>query len=94
MVTEYILFDYYSSDTKLQKLVNKKYPEGIDEIRSKVYCKKDKNYSYFAFTENYREIYNYFDKWVVVRTSKDMKEITGFSMKKNQTKKRIETIDW
>ncbi len=94
MVTEYILFDYYSSDTKLQKLVNKKYPEGIDEIRSKVYCNNDKNYSYFVLTENYREIYNYFDKWVVVRTSKDMKEITGFSMKKKQNKKRIETIDW
>lgn len=94
MVIEYILFDYYSSDTNLQKLINKKYPEGIDEIRSKVYFNDNKTFSSSVFFGNYRDIFEYFDNWVVVKTSKDMKEITGFLIKKKQTKKRIETINW
>ena len=91
-LVEYILNEYYLSDTLFQNIIKEKYPQGIDKIRSEVFS-KNKKHCYLLW-DNYREIFDYFDDWVVVKTSEDKKEITGFLIKKKQEEERIETINW
>ena len=42
---------------------------------------------------NIKNIYEYFDDWILVRTNKSNKKITKYVIKR-ETKKHIETINW
>lgn len=43
--------------------------------------------------KNYKNIFEYFDDWVLVETDEAKKYIKTFKMKK-KSKERIETIEW
>ena len=94
MVTEYILFQYYSTNSRFQKFVKKQYPQGIDKIRSDVFNSNDNTYSVFILYGKYDKILDYFDDWIVARTNIAKNQITGFLLKKKQKKERLETIYW
>ncbi len=94
-VSEFILGEYYSSDDDLKAVVNKEYPEGIEEIRESVLsanegpCEK--------IWKKYKAIYEHLDDWVVVKTTPDLIGISDILVRRNQEtlgEARIETIDW
>ena len=45
------------------------------------------------FYDKYREIYEYFDDWILVKTNRNNHKITKFIIKK-QAKNHMETINW
>lgn len=93
-VAENILGDFYDSDQVFRTLIDQNYSRGIDAIRQTVLA--DESYPSSKLW-NYQAIYNYIDDWVVVKTSEDMKEISGIVVRKNQRDlgaNRVETIDW
>ena len=95
-VAEYILGDFYSSDSDFQSLVLERYPQGIDTIQQAVLA-DDKWLYPSSQLFNYKAIYDYIDDWVVIKTSEDKKDITGIVVRKNQKElgtERVETIDW
>ena len=93
-VAEYILDEYYNSDSDFQSYVLEKYPQGIEEIRKEVWNVEHRHCCYHIWKE-FRAIYNYFDDWVVIKSS-NMKDISGIIIQKafDQDENRIETINW
>ncbi len=91
-VAAYILWDCYERDPGLRELVNRAYRQGIAAIRQAVLADADD--PLYHLWENYREIYAYFDDWVVVQATDDMREISGMVMRKRQKGERLETNCW
>ena len=94
-LSEYILGEYYTSEEDFQSFILENYPCGIDQIMLDIFSTEKKGIdAYYNLVEKYRGIVDYFDRWVVVKTSEDYSEITGFIIKKRQQHPRVETIDW
>ncbi|MBR1853004.1 MAG: hypothetical protein IJ794_07665 [Lachnospiraceae bacterium] len=91
-VASYILQDYYEYDPELRALIAQEYEQDIVEIREAVLSDVDDPLYYLW--EHYRKIYEYFDDWVVVRATKDLKEISEILMHRKCAEGRLETIDW
>ena len=85
----YIFQDYLAEVPELQEIL-KQNSYNADEILKELLCK---DYPIYAFYEKYKNLFCYFDDWVLVSTNKECTEITGFKMQK-KTETHIETIEW
>ena len=93
-VATYILEDHYKVDLDFRALIQSKYPQGIAYIKDDVLQFRNPCYRIW---ENYKFIYDYFDDWILVKTSEDYSHIKELVLKKNQESdkaRRIETINW
>lgn len=91
MVMNYILGTYYEADLNYQNLVNSKFSDGIEGIRKELMAS---TFPINDFWENYSSLFTYFDDWVVIETTEDMKNISGILMKPKWSSNRQETIEW
>ena len=91
-VAVYILQDCYERDPGLKELVVRAYGQDITIMRKAVLADADD--PLYHLWENYREIYAYFDDWIVVQTTDDMREINGMIVRKRQEGGRPETNCW
>ncbi len=95
LVAEYILEDYYSSDMDFQSHVMENYPQGIEEIRKNVLNEDIGNPCYYLW-DKYKAVLEYFDDWVVVKSSNmiDISDIIVHKKQDEESEDRVETIDW
>lgn len=94
-LVEYILGDYYAKEPLLQSIVAEKYPQGIEAVREDVLSERTiEEGPCERLWGKYKDIFHFFDDWVVVNTSDDLKDITCFLLRRKQKRAHIETIDW
>lgn len=93
-LVEYILGAYYETNEELKSIVTEKYPQGIDAIKKNLLYPEKEDDPCYRLWDEYKDIFCYFDDWVVVKTDKERKNITGFLLWKKQGDDRAETLYW
>lgn len=86
-ITDYIFGEYLSNDPDFKNVVSK---YDLRVVRTALISS---NCPMHMLYDKYRELYNYFDDWIVVLTDQEYKNMTGV-IAKPRGEKHIETIEW
>lgn len=86
-ILHYIFYDYGKTDKEFESLL-----EGmdIDEIYQKLI---DDDFPIDEFWEKSKNLFSYFDDWIVIRCDEECVKVTNIIMKK-KSDNRVETIEW
>lgn len=86
-ILHYLFYDYGKTDEYFNKVLDKKDVDGIyGELL-------DSEHSIYDFWEKYREIFSYFDDWIVIRCDDNYEQVTDIVMRKKE-EPRVETNEW
>lgn len=89
-ILRYIFTSYINDNEDFDKFLKRK------KINSECFISQiddDETFDIYKFFEDYNDVFEYFDDWILVKTDKNDKRIIGYIVKKN-SKKHIETINW
>ena len=88
-IVRYMLGGYLSEDTEFAALLKEK-----SIIPEELYAELQKEeYPLYSLYAHYKEIFSYFDDWILVHTDDEDKRITRYILKK-KAEKHVETIEW
>ena len=85
-VIDYVMYEYPKMDSEFAVLLER---YDMEELRRTL----DTEFPLYELFEHYREIYEYFDDWVVIVPGEDGREIAGVLMRRREDP-RTETINW
>ena len=88
-IVHYMLGGYLSENAEFAALLKEK-----SIIPEELYAELQKEeYPLYSLYDRYKEIFSYFDDWILVHTEDEDKRITRYILKK-KAEKHVETIEW